>query len=76
MLKTNKKITTFKELVEDIKEYLTKTIETKQEAYDNKSDNWQESEKGEEVLEDISNLELLLEATESVEDGLNETYEF
>lgn len=43
--------------LEDIKNFFEDLQNSKQDSYDNKSEKWQESDKGDEALEEISNLE-------------------
>lgn len=70
-----KKTDSFISQLEDMKEYIGDIINKKQESYDTKSEKWQESEKGEELQAEISNLGELLESIETTIDKFNETFE-
>lgn len=60
--------------VESVKVFLEDQVDQKQSAYDNKSEKWQESEKGEEASQVISNLEEARDEAESLMDKLIELY--
>lgn len=60
--------------LEEIKIHCEELAATKQEAYDNKSERWQESEKGEEAVETISSLEEAASDAESLLDKLMDLY--
>lgn len=54
--------------------YEIEQVDQKQSAYDNKSEKWQEGEKGEEASQVISNLEEARDEAESLLDKLIELY--
>lgn len=69
-IKRTKQIEKYLSQMEDIKIFLEDMQNSRQEAYDNKSEKWQEGEKGEEEQENISSLEEQ-ENISSLEDLVN-----
>lgn len=74
-MKANKQIEKFISNIEDAKIYFEELQNTKQDSYDNKSEKWQESEKGEEMQSDIDSLEELASECENVIDKINSLFE-
>jgi hypothetical protein len=60
--------------LDDVKAFLEQLHEEKQEAYDNKSDKWQESEKGEAASDELYNIEEARDEAESLYDKVSELF--
>lgn len=55
-------------------EYISELRDKKQEAFDNKSEKWQESDAGEKAQEDIDILESLAETIQSAADEIDDAF--
>lgn len=75
MLTATKKTNSFISQLEDMKEHIEELLGKKQDSYDSKSEKWQESEKGEEMQSEISNLEELVSSIEDTIEKFNEIFE-
>lgn len=74
MAKRTKSIEAMIGKVEEIKDYLDTMATDRQEKFDNRSEKWQEGEKGEAEAEFISNIEEARDEAESLVDKLTELF--
>ncbi len=74
-MKSNKTVEKLISQIEDAKIYFEELQGTKQESFDNKSEKWQEGEKGEEAQQEIDSLEELVGECESLVDNINNLFE-
>lgn len=70
-----KKINKFYDKIELIAESIREIVECEQQYYDDRSYEWQESDQGEDFLERISSMEVLMDDLEKVAYDLNEFIE-
>jgi hypothetical protein len=74
-MKSNKQIEKFISQIEDAKIYLEELQSSKQDSFDNKSEKWQEGERGEEAQQEINYLEELAGECESLIGSFNNLFE-
>jgi hypothetical protein len=74
-IKRNKKVTEYIRVINEAKQYFEALEEKQQESYDSKSDNWKDSEKGEEFQEDLDYLGDLNSSLNEAVDVLDSLYE-
>lgn len=60
--------------LEALKEYFSEMKETRQEAFDNKSEKWQEGEKGEEESNNLGELDDIVSDLESAYDKMSDLF--
>lgn len=76
MIKPSAKVNKFKDTLSDMEEYFRELLAKKEDIYNAKSDKWQDSEKGEEVLEETGLIDDVILAIEQAELALDDLYEF
>ena len=74
-MKSNKQIAKFISHIEDAKIYFEELQSSKQDTFDNRSEKWQEGDKGNEAQEEINSLEELAGECENLIDSINNLFE-
>lgn len=75
MLKKTKEADAMISKLEDLIDQLSIQRDDLQEKFDNRSEKWQESDKGEEMQTDISTLDDVISSLESAKDDLQNAFE-
>lgn len=74
-IKKNKQVEKHMAAIEDARLFFEELAQKKQESYDNKSEKWQEGDKGQEEQENISSLEDITNSLESVHGDIENLFE-
>jgi hypothetical protein len=74
-MKATLKIEKINEQLQEWKDYFEDLSTKKQDKYDNASDSWQESDKGDECQDDITNIDAIVESLGTVIDDIETAYE-
>jgi len=74
-IKRSAKVDKFIEVITEAEEYFKELLEKRQETYNNRSEAWQDSDKGEEWSEDLCYLDDVVSNLESAIDTLESLFE-
>jgi len=74
-IKKSKKVEEYIKVIKEAADYLTELEEKRQETYDNRTETWQESDKGYEWLDDLDSLSELNSDLGNVVDLLDTVFE-
>ena len=74
-MKKTKQVEKYIAMIEEAKQFFENLAFDRQDTYDNKSEKWQESEKGEDCQTEITDLEDIAESLEETLDRISEAYE-
>lgn len=76
MIKQTQKTNAIYAATTDALEYFESLKDAREETYDNRSETWQEGEKGEEYSDDTNSIEEIVEYLESAKSSIEELYEY
>lgn len=74
-LKKTKQIDSIMSKLDDVKTFFEELAATRQDSYDNKSEKWQDGDKGQEEQENISALEDIVNNLESATNDIDNLFE-
>ncbi len=75
MLKATKEVNKHLSLLEDVKIFFEEMQAARQSSFENKSEKWQEGEKGEEEQNNLDELENIVSEIETAFDSINNLFE-